>query len=307
MTKETTRLKQILLKFLLFSVLFIIVSGITGSWVVPTRLLYGFYFFIYGNLGKLVLFSAIIFGLLVRKRLKDLEKLPVAKANIFYIALSFLLVPVFFLFANRLLEYQTFWANLPLAIASHGLLIFIPALLLMGVFSLPFLWAFAKRFTKLLLLCLGVSVVYDIAIFQVWNLWPIFSNGVLHAVRFLLSLTSQNVVFLAPRTLVINNFAVSIEKSCSGLDSLFLFSTLYLLIAILDWKEFNKIKLTAMFIPAAVGLYLVNIFRVYLLIIIGAYVSADLSLKLFHTYLGMVLFIIFFFIFWKLSYSWMKK
>jgi exosortase/archaeosortase family protein len=91
------------------------------------------------------------------------------------------------------------------------------------------------------------------------------------------------------------------------LDSLFLFSSLYLLIALLDFKEFNKIKLVIMAIPAVIGLYLVNILRVYLLIIIGAYISRDLSTKLFHTYLGMVLFIIFFFVFWKLFYSWMKK
>lgn len=307
MLRLTIGQKLLLIRLLLFSVLFIIVSGIIGPWVVSTKLLYGFHFFIYGNLGKLVLFSAIVFGLLIRKSLKDLEELPRVKGNILYIALSLFLIPVFFLLGNKLLQYGAFGANLPLSLATHGLLILIPALLLPGIFGFRFLAAFTKRFWKELSACLGISIVYDIAIFQVWKLWTLFSGGVLHAVHFLLSLISSNVQVLYPRTIIVNDFAVSIAEACSGLDSLFLFSSLYLLIAILDFKEFNKIKLIGMFIPAAVGLYLVNIFRVYLLIAIGAYISPDLAIKLFHTYLGMVLFIIFFFIFWKLFYSWMKK
>jgi exosortase/archaeosortase family protein len=307
MPKLAIEQKPILLKLLLFCALFIIVTGVAGSLVIPTRLAYGFYFFIYENLGKMVFISAIIFGLLVRKKLKDLEKLPKAKTNIFHILLSFLLIPIFFLLGNDLLQYKSFTANLPLSLLTHGVLVIIPALMLVGVFGLEFIISFVKRFRKEILVCLGIAIVYDIAIFQVWKLWPIFSDGVLSSVRFLLSLTSSNVQVIQPRILVVNNFAISIEQACSGLDSLFLFSSLYLLIAILDFKQFNKIKLIGMIIPTAIGLYIVNIFRVYLLIIIGAYISPDLSVNLFHTYLGMVLFIIFFFIFWKLFYVWMKK
>jgi exosortase/archaeosortase family protein len=307
MPKLTTTLKSLLLKFLLFAVLFIMASGITGSWVVSNNLLYGFNFFIYGNLGKMVLISIIIFGLLIRKRLKDLEELPKAKINIFYVFLSFALIPVFFLSGNNLLQYMKFSENIPLSLLTHGILILIPCLLLIGTFGFNFLICFAKRFRNEILACLGIAIFYAVAIFQVWKLWPIFSDGVLQSVRFLLSLTSSNVQVIQPRVLVVNNFAIAIEEACSGLDSLFLFSSLYLLIAILDFKEFNKIKLIGMIVPAAVGLYIVNILRVYILIIIGAYVSSDLSVKLFHTYLGMVLFIIFFFVFWKIFYKWMKK
>jgi len=307
MPKLTTEQKPLLFKLLLFCALFIIVTGITGSWVVSNNLLYGFNFFIYGNLGKMVLISVIVFGLLIRKTLKDLEKLPKLNSNILYIVLSFLLIPIFFLLGSNLLQYKFFSANIPLSLITHGILILIPALLLPGIFGFNFLISFAKRFRREMLVCLSIAIFYDVAIFYVWNLWPIFSDGVLQSVRFLLSLTSSNVQVIQPRILIVNNFAIAIEEACSGLDSLFLFSSLYLLIAILDFKEFNKIKLLGMIIPAAIGLYLVNILRVYLLIIIGAYVSPDLSVKLFHTYLGMVLFIIFFFAFWKLFYAWMKK
>jgi exosortase/archaeosortase family protein len=307
MPKLITGQKPLLFKLLLFCALFILVTGVTGSWVVSNNLLYGFNFFIYGNLGKMVLVSIIIFGLLIRKKLKDLEKLPSAKTNVLYIILSFLLIPVFFFLGNNLLQYKSFATNLPLALITHATLILIPAFLLLGIFGFNFLNSFAKRFRREILICLSISIVYDIAIFYVWTLWPIFSDGVLQSVRFLLSLTSSNVQVIQPRTLVVNNFAVSIEQACSGLDSLFLFSSLYLLIAVLDFKEFNKKKLIGMIIPAAIGLYLINILRVYILVIIGAYVSTSLSVNLFHTYLGMVLFIIFFFVFWKLFYLWIKK
>ena len=299
--------KQLITKLLLFSTLFIVVTGITGAWVVSTRLLNDFNFYLYGNLGKMVLFSVIVFGLLIRKSLVDLEKLPEMKGNLLYICVATLLVPVFFILGNNLLQYDSFTSNLLFSLVTHLVLVLIPVLLLIGIFGPRFLYAFIKRFWKELLLCVGISIVYDIVIFQVWKLWPIFSGGVLQAVRFLISLTASGVVVTAGNTIALNNFTVSIAEACSGLDSLFLFSTLYILIAVLDFKEFNKAKLILMFLPVALGLYIVNIIRVYFLIMIGAYVSADLGFNLFHTYIGMMLFIIYFYIFWKLSYSWMRK
>jgi len=299
--------KLILTRFLAFSVLFVIASGVTGSWVVGSRLLYDFHFFIYGNLGKMVLISAIIFGLLIRNRLPELEKLPKPKTNLLFIMLAFLLTPVFFLMGSNLLRFSSFTENITLSLSTHLILLLIPSFFLIGIYGLRFIKKFVKTFYKEIALCLGISVIYDILIFQVWKLWPLFSNGVLKSVSYLSSLTASEVQMIEPRILVVNNFAVSIGQACSGLDSLFLFMSLYALIAILDFKKFNKTKLLFMIIPAAIGLYLVNILRVYILVMVGAYVSPELSIKLFHTYLGMILFILYFFIFWKIFYNWMRQ
>jgi len=51
--------RQFIVKTIIFLALFIIVSGIIGPWVISTKLLYSFHFFIYGGLGKLVLFAFI--------------------------------------------------------------------------------------------------------------------------------------------------------------------------------------------------------------------------------------------------------
>lgn len=307
MLKLNSAQKSILTRFLIFSALFVAVSGFTGSWVVGSRLLYDFNFFIYGNLGKMVLISAIIFGLLIRNRLTLLEKLPKPKINLLSIFLAFILMPIFFASGSNLLHYSTFTQNFTLSLSTHLILLLIPSFLLIGVYGLRFIKKFVKTFYKEIALCLGISVIYDILIFQVWKLWPLFSDGVLKSVHFLLGITSAQVQFIPPRVLVVNNFGVSIEQSCSGLDSIFLFLSLYALIAILEFKKLNKKKLMLMIIPAVIGLYLVNILRVYILVMVGAYISPELSIKLFHTYLGMILFIAYFFIFWKLFYGWLRK
>jgi exosortase/archaeosortase family protein len=66
-------------------------------------------------------------------------------------------------------------------------------------------------------------------------------------------------------------------------------------------------KYLSLFPLAAVGLYLVNILRVYLLVLIGATISPKLAIQLFHTYAGMLLFIAYFFLFWTVFYRKISK
>jgi exosortase/archaeosortase family protein len=313
--------------FILFLLLFITTSGIIGSWVIGTRLLYGFYFFIYGNMGKMVIFSSIIFYLLTRERLKrgvstlyhhthseKRTQTTITKAtqsydkrNMFYLLFACILTGIFFPVAHRLLSYPSFFSNLPLSVFTHALVCIIPVLLALGIFGPTFLRHFIYHFRKELLICLTLSIIFYFAIFYVWNLWPLLSFLVLHIEYSLLTLSFKNVHIIPPLTLFLDNFGVEIEESCSGLDSLFLFTALYVFIGILDWKTFNHKKLFLMFIVSATGTFFVNILRIYLLLLAGVFISPTLTVQLFHTYLGMVLFIIYFVLFWKSTYEWMKK
>ena len=293
-------------RLIIFLLLFILVSGIIGPWVIGTKLLYGFYFFIYGNMGKMVLFSAILFYLLTRGKLSNIKIRKYQKKNLFFIISSFLLLLLFFPIANQLLTYKNYSANLPLFLASHTILIAIPFLLFLGVFGRNFLVRFINQFKRQLLFCIGLSIIFYFSIFYVWQLWPYLSIFVLRTEYLLFSLSFNHVRIIPPLTLFVQNFGVTIESACSGLDSLFLFTTLYLFIALLDWKIFNHKKLIGMFFLAGIGLFLVNILRVYLLILAGVFISPVITAQLFHTYLGMILFIIYFAIFWRLFYHWMK-
>ena len=287
---------------MIFLAVFVIVSGIIGSWVVPTRLLSVFGFYLYGNLGKMVILSAVMFGLLTKDKLDIIKSQKWSKYNLFYLITGLIFIPIFFILANILLSYQSFESNIFLSLLTHLILILIPVFFFLGIFGHKFLITFIKQFLNEILICLVLSIVFDLAIFQVWKLWPFFSNGVLISIKFLLSLTFSNVEYIKPFTLSVNNFTVSILQACSGLDSMFMFSALYTFVVLVDHKKLNIKKLFLMYPIAALGMYLVNIFRVYILIVIGATLSPDFALRMFHTYAGMVLFILYFGLFWKFVY-----
>lgn len=290
-------------RLIIFASLFIAYSGIIGSWLIPTRLLYGYGFYLYANLGKLVLISFVVLALLfrhLRPRLTPL--LPLLRYHLVSLLLSLPLSLVFYFLASSLLLTSSFATSLWLSIATHMALISVPLALLIGCFGIRFIANFIKTFAKEIFATIGFAIVYDVAIFQVWKLWPLFSSAVLQAVRALSQIFTSQVTLVYPRTLYVRGYGVEIGESCSGLDSLFMFITMSIIIAVVDWKSLNHTKLAIMAIPGLLGLYLVNILRVFTLVMIGAFVSPELASKLFHTYLGMVLFILYFFLFWRLAY-----
>lgn len=290
-----------------FLLLFLFASGIVGSWLVPTRLLYGFGFFIYGNLGKMVLIFVILLGLLIRERLLELQSLPRPRIVIPAVLMAFALVPVFMLLGTHLISHGPVTNQIAMTTLAHMVLITIPASLLYGVFGPSFLRDFVTRFVRSIGVAIGIALVLDILIFQVWKLWPIFSTGVLVSVQWLLSLTFDHVNHVPPYLLAVGSFAVQIEQACSGLDSLFLFTALYVMVGIVDYRRLNMPKLVYTYLPAALGMYAVNILRVYILMLIGVLISPTLAIRLFHTYAGMVLFILYFAAFWSVMYKRLLK
>jgi exosortase/archaeosortase family protein len=96
----------------------------------------------------------------------------------------------------------------------------------------------------------------------------------------------------------INNFRAIVGKSCSGIDSFLLFTSLYTLIFILDYKRLKKKLAILLYFLGIVGMFFVNILRIFLLFIIGAYIDAKFAVGLFHTNAGWVLFLGYFFIYW---------
>ncbi len=297
--------KSFLIKILLFLFLFIVVTGIVGQWIIGTKLLYGYYFFIYGNLGKMVLFSTIAFLLLTRSQLPNLHIYKQMRTSIFLIICAFLLLIPLSIESKQLLQTHSFSANIPFSLSVHLLLIIIPVLLFVGVFGIDFMKKFGTLFKNELLICLGIAVFFDISIFYVWRLWPLLSNLVLRILYMIFSHIYTIVKIFPPRTLFVQKFAVEIDEACSGIDSIYLFTSLYFFITFLDWRKLQHIKVLLLILPAVLGLFVVNVLRVFILILIGVYISPRLTLELFHTYIGMVLFICYFTIFWKLLYRWM--
>lgn len=293
-------------RILIFVLLFIAMSGLIGYWVIGTQLLYPFYFYIYGNMGKVLLLSGLAFLYLVRGRKLTFDFGSPTLTSYILILSSLLLTLAFYPLSKMLLTYQTFDANVLFSLLLHVVLILSVVFLFLGVFSVAFIkWLFVN-FKHELVVCSVMAVALYSMVFQVWKLWPYFSHVVLQVVYAKLSLTFDNVTIIEPLILRVNNFSILVGQACSGLDSLFLFTALYWFFGIVDWREFNKTRLILAFFPAALGLFAINILRIYLLVLIGALWSPKLALGLFHTYAGLILFMVYFLVFWKLAMTWLK-
>jgi exosortase/archaeosortase family protein len=219
------------------------------------------------------------------------------------LGLSFILLIGFYILE---LNIQSIPITATTIILVHVLFVSIFLSLVLGIYGLGFAKSFLKKFKKEIIYFLIFGTIMALLMNVVWSLWPYFSMVVLKAVSFLLNLVGD-VTIINSTTLIYDGFAAQIAEACSGVYSIFIFTGLYLFAVFLDWKIMNKKKAILLFIPAVIGAFLANIFRVFLLMIFGAHVSREAALGLYHSYAGMIFFLIYFLIFWMIFYKWMKK
>jgi exosortase len=301
---ETLGLKQFLWKTGIFVLLFIIFSGIIGINLFANGLLDKWKLEIYGRIGYILLFSIAGFILIYRKRLTEFKVFKRKTIDYILIAISFVLLIGFYILEKNAGKLTFDTINIIL-VHIFGLSIFV--FLVLGIYGWDFIKNFAKKFKKEILYFLIFGIIVYSLMKTVWNLWPYLSLGVLESVHFLLKLFGMNVVLINSNTISLGSFAVQIAEACSGIYSIFIFSAIYIFIVLLDWNKMNKTKASLVFIPAVLGAFAFNIIRVFILMIVGAYVSRNLALGLYHSYSGMIFFLIYFGLFWGLLYKWMKR
>jgi exosortase/archaeosortase family protein len=206
---------------------------------------------------------------------------------------------------------EIYAAQIPMTILNlilvHVLGLSIFFFLALGVYGISFVKHFLKKFKKEIFYFVIFGVIVYSLMNAVWSLWPYLSMGVMKSVTFLLKLIGVNVLVINSNTINVNGFAVQIAEACSGIYSIFIFSALYIFIVLLDWSKMNKKKASLVFIPAVLGAFAFNIIRVFTLMLVGSYISRDLALGMYHSYSGMIFFLIYFGLFWGLLYRWMKK
>lgn len=290
----THNIRNLLIRTFIFLLLFSIAVGICVNWLVDN----GFYmpgnYWIYGNKGKLIILLAILFPFVIREKRHLLPKLQWDTTQ--------------FLFGSCfILSLLGFFVITPISyFYSHIFLILSPLFLLIFIFGLQFLTKFVRVFIKELLFMLGIGLAFYFFIPFIWNLWPLFSEMVLRSVSTIFSFFFSTRV-ISPDILVVESFRVRVGEECSGLESLFMFSALYILIGSFERKVIHIPKYALAYIPLAIGLYLVNILRVFIIILVGVVWSEELSIQLFHTYLGMIFFVMYFLLFIRFLYPRLKK
>lgn len=280
-------------RVVLFVGFFIVESGLAGSWLISKQtLLFPYYFWIYGSLGKAVLFGVVVLAVLLKDEVARLmipKWRPIQTLGIFT---SILFLFPFFFSANQLLTQTA--SPIPWTVAAHASLIFAVSTALLSCFPLSFFRQFLTKFKKEMLTASGIGIVFWIGMEKLFSFWPYLSQIVLTAVVWLLSLTHDSVRVLPPLTIQLQEFSVTIGQYCSGIESLLLLSMLYFLIGCIDRKKLRLGRYFLLYATMVAGVMIVNILRVYLIIQAGFIFSPQVAAKFFHTYLGILLFLSYF-------------
>lgn len=291
-------------RVIVFVCLFIIASGIIGPRIISGGILFRDGFAIYGGIGKALLFSLIAFALLARHNKATIVLRRWQPALLGWITAALLAFIVAWVAIGNLLADTRELSQLVLA---HGGLL--SGLLLAGVGcvgpkNIQLSW---NRYKREIISSIGMGVAFYLFLQVVYMLWQPLAFIVLVSVNFMLGLSGLEAVVLPPHTLMFDKFGITVAEFCSGVESIALFTGLYAIVGLLDWKRLNRRRYFIIFPIALVILFLFNIVRVYGLIMAGYYINAEIAFSLFHTYAGMVFFILYSAVFWSICYKYMIK
>lgn len=291
-------------RLIAFLGVFIVFSGLIGPRIVSSNVLNSDGFGWYGGLGKALLFALIAFALLVYRAEKN-DALPNwRRSSASWLILAILSFASAWWCVSHLLtgDRAAFWL-----VGAHGFLLASVVFALGGCFGPATLRYIVRVHRREVVIALLSGIGFYLLLSGIYALWPVLAGIVLHTVAGLLRASGLTVAIIPPRTLLLTKFGITVAQYCSGIESLALFSGFYGIVGFLDWRRFNKRRLVVAFVPALVVLFCCNILRVYLLILAGYYINPHLAFSLFHTYAGMIFFVLYSLLFWAVTYKWLLK
>lgn len=284
--------------------MFILISSVLGPRIINHNLVGQFGFGVYGGAGKALVFTLLAFGILTHRTFRGLKAEPWSWRE----ALAGLGGALGFVAAwIAITKLQTGAGGLWWPMFAHlGLLVTVAGVFcaILGQSTISLIW---RRHKREVLLAVGIGVGFYIFLEAVYAMWSVLATMVLHAAYGLLELFGFPAGTAPPYILVLDDFAVEISKYCSGIESIALFTGIYAVVGLLDWKRLDHRKYLLAFLPGIVLLQVCNVLRIFLLMLVGHYISPDMAFKLFHTYAGMVFFVVATGLFWLLAYKWMLR
>ena len=159
-----------------------------------------------------------------------------------------------------------------------------------------------RRFYKEITISIVVSFCFFLFAMFLRSTWGYFSSVVGNVATLLLRLTMPGAdIYFRDFTIGINGFSAAIGPACSGIESMAMFTSIFLLLVIYDFNDVNKRKIAPFFIFGLIGMYAMTIIRIYLLFLVGTF-NPELAMSLFHTNLGWVLFVVYMFLFLYFAY-----
>lgn len=256
----------------------------------------------------------VIFFVMERRRLFALKKIEF-DLKVFLVALA---IHLFTFLAFIKLKYEV--VTRPEILANNlnfYFLVFLrylfPLIMFLSLGVAFFGITIVKKFYKSFL----ISLVFAYLFFQIslffQRYWEFFSFITTTIVTFLLKFSFKEVFIKFDDTsphgplLSADGFRAYIDNPCSGVEGLTLFIFLNLLIFILDHKEINKLRSVAVLVAGLLGVYGLNILRVYLVFVFAILYDPKFAISIYHTNAGWILFIFYFIIYWLIIYYFIRK
>jgi exosortase/archaeosortase family protein len=289
---------------IVFLIIFIALTGIIGPRIISGGILFRDGFALYGGIGKALIFGFIAFVLLVRHHKAVIKLRPWRPVLLGWLAAAAAAYIIAWASINRLLLGERELQHLLLAHSGLILSLILAAIGCIGPANIRLLW---RSFRKVIIHSAVITAAFYLFLLAVYSLWQPLASTVLHSVNWLLGIAGLEAVVLPPYTLLFDKFGVTIAEYCSGVESIALFSGLYAIVGLLDWNRLNIRRYFIVFPFALLGLFACNILRVFGLIMAGYYINPEIAFSLFHTYAGMVFFILYSAVFWALAYKYLIK
>jgi len=292
----------LLARVIVLLAIFIAVSGLVGPRIISGGILFRDGFALYGGIGKALIFGAIAFVLLARHNKRSVTLQPWQPDLLAWIVAAAIVLMVAWGSINRLLSGQRDFQNL--ALGHSGLIVglALAAVGCIGPANMRLLW---RGHRLLLMTSAAIAAAFYVFLLAVYALWEPLASIVLHSVRGLVGVAGLEALVVPPNTLIFDKFGVTIAEYCSGVESIALFTGLYAIVGLLDWQRLNRRRYFMVFPFALLGLFACNILRVFGLIMAGYYINPQIAFSLFHTYAGMVFFVLYSVIFWSIAYKYL--
>ena len=252
------------------------------------------------------------FALKNRRRLLELSAVRAAWWEPFFFGAFSLLAFSWYFAIRYLLSGNFVLENFGVVvIASYAAYLVGSVALWVAAFGLGFSASFARRFSKELAISLVAAAFFMEFSLVLQAGWKLFSDTLTSLVYWLLAATTPDAVVALSKCcaplLGCGDFKVLIGAPCSGIDSISLFTVLFLGILAYDWHEIDKKRAALVFVPGLVGIWLMNVVRIYSLVLLGAFVSPELAVGLFHENAGWIFFAVFCAAFWYFAYPFVRR
>jgi exosortase/archaeosortase family protein len=266
---------------------------------------------------SIIFFIVLLFVLIFKKlsELRPIKKIDYREFSLFFVVHLISLFS-FYKINKHIIENLTAVSNHCIAYSALwwflGFMIVIS--LLFAFFGTYCIFYFIKKFKKQTLLSILITIIASSqmrgGILRELSRapWNYLYFIIIRLVHLLLSLFFDGAFYKYEKVAVgIPSISVMIGSSCSGIEGIGLFIVLFTILIFIEHKNINKKRVFILYPIGIFGAFIMNILRIFSIIVVGTFTSQEFAVGVFHSNIGWILFTTYFLIFVYLSYSWMKN